>query len=79
MPVGNCNFFVLRNNDLGDVLLATPLLEGLKKAFPESKVSIGVGDWARLLLKNNPHIDDIISCNAPWQNKQNWRISANLP
>ena len=77
--MGNCNFFVLRNNDLGDVLLATPLLEGLKKAFPQSKVSIGVGDWARLLLKNNPHIDDIISCNAPWQNKQNCRFPANSP
>jgi ADP-heptose:LPS heptosyltransferase len=73
------NFFVLRNNDLGDVLVATPLLEALKTAFPESKVSIGVGDWAMPLLENNPHVDEVISCNAPWHNKQNCRFPANSP
>ncbi|MDC1490388.1 glycosyltransferase family 9 protein [bacterium] len=73
------SFFVLRNNDLGDVLVATPLLKGLKKAFPESKVSIGVGDWARPLLENNPHVNEVISCNAPWHNKQNCRFPANSP
>ena len=63
-------FFILRNNDLGDVLVSTPLAKGLRQAFPNSKISIGTGDWARPLLENNPHIDDIISCNAPWHNKQ---------
>jgi len=73
------NFFVLRNNDLGDVLVATPLLKGLKLAFPESKVAIGVGDWAKSLLENNPYLDEVISCNAPWHNKQNCRFPANSP
>jgi ADP-heptose:LPS heptosyltransferase len=73
------NFFVLRNNDLGDVLVATPLLKGLKTAFPKSKVSIGVGDWAMPLLENNPNLDEVISCNAPWHNKQNCRFPANSP
>lgn len=73
------SFFILRNNDLGDVLVATPLLEGLKEAFPESKVSIGVGDWARPLLEHNPFVDEVISCNAPWHNKQNCRFPANSP
>jgi len=61
------------------VLVATPLLQGLKTAFPKSKVSIGVGDWARPLLENNPHVDEVISCNAPWHNKQNCRFPANSP
>ena len=73
------NFFVLRNNDLGDVLVATPLLEALKTAFPESKVLIGVGDWASPLLENNPYVDEVIPCNAPWHNKQNCRFPANSP
>jgi heptosyltransferase-2 len=64
---------------LGDVLTATPLLKGLKAAFPESKVSIGVGDWALPLLENNPFVDEIIACNAPWHNKQNCRYPANSP
>ena len=77
--MGNCNFFILRNNDLGDVLLATPLVKGLKTALPNSIVSIGVGDWAMPLLENNPYLDEVISCNAPWHNKQNCRFPANSP
>jgi ADP-heptose:LPS heptosyltransferase len=71
--------FILRNNDLGDVLVATPLLKGLKTAFPKSIVSIGVGDWAIPLIENNPYVDEVISCNAPWHNKQNCRFPANSP
>jgi heptosyltransferase-2 len=61
------------------VLVATPLLKGLKAAFPESKVSIGVGDWAVPLLENNPYVDEIVACNAPWHNKQNCKYPANSP
>ena len=70
---------MLRNNDLGDVLVATPLLRGLRKSFPGAKIAIGVGDWAKPLLENNPDIDKIIQCNAPWHNKQNCRYPANSP
>ena len=59
------------------MLVSTPLLKGLKTAFPDSRVSIGVGDWAMPLLENNPYVDDVISCNAPWHNKQNCRFPAN--
>ncbi len=69
--------FVLRNNDLGDVLVATPFLKGLRQAFPKAKIAIGVGKWAKPLLENNPEIDEIIYCNAPWHNKQNCRFPAN--
>ncbi len=73
------NIFVLRNNDLGDVLVTTPLLAGLRKAFPKAKISIGVGDWAQSLLENNPDLDEVINCNAPWHNKQNCNFPANSP
>ena len=69
--------FILRNNDLGDVLLTTPLIRGLKKSFPESKIFIGVGDWAKSLVENNTDIDGVIPVNAPWHNKQNCRFPAN--
>jgi len=71
--------FVLRNNDLGDVLVATPLVHGLRKAFPDSRISLGVGGWTESLLENNPDLDDIVHCNAPWHNKQNCRFPANSP
>lgn len=68
---------MLRNNDLGDVLLSTPLLSGLKQNFKDSEIFIGVGDWAVSLLKNNSDINGIIKCNAPWHNKQNCNYPAN--
>lgn len=71
--------FILRNNDLGDVLVATPLAHGLRKAFPEAHISMGVGDWARSLLENNPDLDEIVHCNGPWHNKQNCHFPANSP
>jgi ADP-heptose:LPS heptosyltransferase len=40
---------------------------------------MGVGEWARPLLENNPDLDEIITCNAPWHNKQNCRYPANSP
>jgi len=73
------SIFVLRNNDLGDVLVTTPLVAGLRLAFPNAKVSIGVGKWARTLLENNPDLDEIVDCNAPWHNKQNCNFPANSP
>jgi len=70
-------FLILRNNDLGDVLVATPLVSGIRKAFPESHIAIGVGDWAKPLLENNSDLDQIVPCNAPWHNKQNCHFPAN--
>ena len=61
------------------MLVATPLLHGLRKSFPSAKIAIGVGDWAKPLLENNPDIDKIINCNAPWHNKQNCSYAANSP
>ena len=53
------------------ILVATPLVRGIKEAFPESHISLGVGDWAARLLENNPYLDEVVHCNAPWHNKQN--------
>jgi heptosyltransferase-2 len=60
--------FVLRNNDLGDVLTVTPLFDALKRLWPQARVLAGVGDWARPLLAHNPHVDEILPLNAPWHN-----------
>ena len=52
-------------------MVTTPLLAGIRLAFPSTKVTIGVGKWARALVENNPDLDEIVDCNAPWHNKQN--------
>lgn len=61
--------FVLRNNDLGDVLIITPLFEALRRRFPAARIVAGVGRWSVDLLKGNPHLSDVMVVDAPWFNK----------
>ncbi len=64
------SIFILRNNDIGDLLVITPLFEALRHRFPSARIVAGVGDWNRAVLENNPHVDEAMSVNAPWHNKQ---------
>jgi heptosyltransferase-2 len=63
------SIFVLRNNDLGDLLVVTPLFEALRWRFPEAWIVAGVGDWSRDVLLHNPWISEVLPVNAPWFNK----------
>jgi heptosyltransferase-2 len=63
------SLFVLRNNDIGDLLVITPLFEALRNRFPVANICAGIGDWNRPVLENNPHISKVLHCNAPWHNK----------
>jgi len=70
------SIFVLRNNDLGDLLIITPLFEALRRRFPDAHIVVGVGQWNVEILKLNPYISEILPINAPWHNKfianQSW-------
>jgi len=63
------SIFVLRNNDLGDLLIITPLFEALRRQFPDAHIVAGVGQWNIEILKLNPYISEILPVNAPWHNK----------
>lgn len=68
-PVAPGSIFVLRNNDIGDLLAITPLFEALKRRFPAAAVAAGIGDWNRDVLRGNPFVDEVLPVNAPWHNK----------
>lgn len=61
--------FVLRNNDLGDVLAMTPLLTALRASLPAVRIEVGVGPWAASLLDRHPGVDQVHLVPAPWFNK----------
>jgi ADP-heptose:LPS heptosyltransferase len=63
------SIFILRNNDIGDLLVTTPLFDALRRRFPESEIVVGTGAWNRETLRGNPHISDVVEVNAPWNNK----------
>lgn len=68
-PTNPKSIFVLRNNDIGDLIVVTPIFKALKTQFPNAKIIAGIGKWNLEVLKNNPYIDEIIEINAPWHNK----------
>jgi len=69
MPGSPRRILVLRNNDIGDLLVVTALFEALKKRFPDAEIVAAVGAWCRPVLENNPYVDDVIEVTAPWHNK----------
>ena len=63
------SLFVLRNNDVGDLLVVTPLFEALRHRFPEAWIAAGVGSWNLPVLARNPHLSEVLQIDAPWHNK----------
>jgi len=51
---------VLRSCCLGDTLLATPLLQAMRRAYPAAHIVIAVGRWSRPAVEHNPDLDDIL-------------------
>jgi len=68
-PAAPESIFVLRNNDIGDLLVVTPLFEALHRRFPAARIVAGIGDWGREVLRHNPHVSEVAAVNAPWFNK----------
>ncbi len=58
-PMGK-RILIIKLAAIGDVLRTTPLLTGLKRAFPQSHITWVVDKEAYPLLKNNPLIDRLL-------------------
>lgn len=56
---------VIRPDHIGDVLLVTPALRLLRRAFPESEITALVGPWSETVLANNPDVDRLETCRFP--------------
>lgn len=51
---------ITRTDRIGDVVLSTPIIEQLKNAFPDSKISFLTTPYTVDLIKGNPFIDEVI-------------------
>lgn len=61
------NVLVMHFGLIGDVLMITPLLEEMRRTLPQNAViSVLIPPCSLLALKNNPHINHIITYNAFW-------------
>jgi heptosyltransferase II len=57
---------VVKLDHIGDVILATPVIESLRNGFPHARLRVVVGAWSKEVLANNPNIDETICYDPPW-------------
>ena len=54
------SFVVFQTAKLGDMICTTPVFREIKRAYPACRLGVVIHPATRPLLKNNPHIDEII-------------------
>lgn len=80
MPESFKNILIIKPSSLGDIVLALPTLTALRRSFPAAKISWLVRPEFAPLLKNHPHLTDIILFDRKFLGKAwyNWRAFAAL-
>ncbi len=61
---------IVRNDRVGDLVLTLPTLQYARKAFPSSHITLLAGERTRDLLRNNPHVDQVLADERGWSAKQ---------
>jgi len=49
---------------IGDVVMATPVLGALRRAYPQTHLTWAVGGWSRSVIENHPDLNDILDTGA---------------
>lgn len=57
---GPKRILVIKLRYLGDVLLGTPILAGLRTAFPKAHLSMLVNPGTETMIAENPHLDEVL-------------------
>jgi heptosyltransferase II len=57
---------LINNGFIGDSLLVLPLLTALRKAYPETKISVLLNPVTKSLFDDNKNIDKIYTYTTPW-------------
>ena len=54
------HILVVRTDRIGDVVLTTPVLEALRKAYPQAKIAMMVTPLTQDIVEGNPFLDELI-------------------
>ncbi|MFQ5611321.1 MAG: glycosyltransferase family 9 protein [Anaerolineae bacterium] len=66
----SASILLIRPDHLGDLLFLTPALRHLRQSLPEARLTLLIGPWGRPVLENNPHLDEILTCDFPYFNRK---------
>ena len=58
---------IRQHNQMGDMLLAVPAFRGIRKRFPDARVTLLAAEINSGVMRNNPFIDEVIT----WSKKRN--------
>lgn len=61
---------LIRPDHIGDLLFATPAFRLLRNAFPDGHLTCMIGPWGRSVVRGNPGLDEIITCEFPGFTRQ---------
>lgn len=56
-------FLIIQTAFIGDVILATPIIEKLHKFYPDSQIDFLLRKGNENLLRNNPHVSNLLTWN----------------
>lgn len=62
---------------IGDTLLAIPIFRAARAQWPDAHIALLTGKNARVLLQNNPYLDEIIEFD-PYKSDKGWQPYARL-
>jgi lipopolysaccharide heptosyltransferase II len=62
------NILIVRTDRIGDVVLTTPAIRALRKAYPQARITILVSPLTKNLVDGNPDINEVLVDN---RNKEN--------
>jgi heptosyltransferase-2 len=65
------NILIIQTASIGDVVLATPVIEKARNAFPAAAIDFMVKDGVQDLLTGHPHLHNIIAWNKKEHKYQN--------
>lgn len=64
-PYAQPRILIIRPDHLGDLVLATPVLNALKEHAPDAHITMMVGPWSREVVARHPAIDQVLTCQFP--------------
>jgi len=65
-PTAIKKILIIKLDHLGDLLLSTPSLKLLRRAYPDAHISMVVGPWGEKLMKDCPFLDRVIVYRPGW-------------
>ena len=78
MTERNYKFLIIRLSSIGDILLTTPFIRQVKKAYPDSEIHFLIKKKFSELIKYNPYLDKIINYDSETGKKGLQGVALNL-